>query len=459
MSIINRNSDDADSISMGNRCSRDVSNRETNTNNNTMNNDKNTGRCCLLPSESSFRVDLSLLDVSEQALADPYGIELRPNIQVGVWEAACSADTFLSRSSRSRSVGEASDVQAKVSRFLKTNDKYLACASMLFKSRFFHEVYNDEILKDISPKEMEMDDDDVSNTGGKRRRPVVELPRTEYRKPYIPLPNNWRNDTKHAQENDKLLNSIKEEDVFSLSVSHQFPFVGLAKIKDEGNENIFAIGTTAMRSTLPPPIVGLDIVVFEKFNARLFSSEEEFLEVFRDQFTPNEWKNGIQNPELGTITTTPSSSASMQMREFYVRWAIKEAYTKAIGVGMGLAFSSFEIHLEEIDENDKSGLAEASIWSRIRKNSDTTPTTSPRCFRGTIQFIDKKENEYFYFYFLPLASTATYTDSDETIDGCACVCVGSFQGNLSTVDNNAWKNDIDISWTDLEGLVQSHQNP
>jgi 4'-phosphopantetheinyl transferase len=426
-----------------------------------MNNDKNTGQCCLLHTESSFRVDLSLLDVSEQALADPYAIELRQNIHVGIWEAACSTDTYLKTTSRSCPTREASDVQGNVSRFIKTNDKYLACASMLFKSRFFHEVYNDEILKDVPLKEMQKGDDVVSNTGGKRRRPVVELPRTEYRKPYIPLPSNWRNETKPAQQNDELLNSVKEEDVFSLSVSHQFPFVGLAKIRHEyqGDENIFAIGNTAIRSTIPPPIVGLDIVVFEKFNARLYSSEEEFLDVFRDQFTPNEWKNGIQNPKLGTITTTPSSSASMQMREFYVRWAIKEAYTKAIGVGMGLAFSSFEIELKGIDEDNKNGLPEASIWSRIRKNSDTIPTTSPRCFRGTITFVDKKEDDYFYFYFLPLASTTTDSDSNETIDGCACVCVGSFQGNLSTNENNEWKDHIDISWTDLERLVQSHENP
>jgi phosphopantetheine--protein transferase-like protein len=386
-----------------------------------MNNDKNTGRC-LLTSESSFRVDLSLLDVSAQALADPSGIELRQNIQVCVWETACSTDTFLTRSSRS--TGEAID---------------------------------DKILTDLSPKEMQKDDD-MFNTRGKRQRPVVELPRTEYRKPYIPLPNNWRKDTKHSKENDDLLNSVKEEDIFSLSVSHQFPYVGLAKIRHEGNENVFAIGNTAIRSTIPPPIVGLDIVVFEKFNARIFSSEEEFLEVFRDQFTPNEWKNDIENPRLGTITTTPSST-SMQMREFYVRWAIKEAYTKAIGVGMGLAFSSFEIRLEGIDEGNKNGLPVASIWSRIQKKSDAIHTTSLKCFRGTITFIDKKEDEYFYFYFLPLASTATYPNSDETIDGCACVCVGSFQGTLSMDDNNEWKNYIDISWTDLEGLVQSHQNP
>ena len=416
-----------------------------------------------LPPGSFFRVDLTLMDVSGDTNDDPDGKDLLRIIRGGIWETACCAGTFLKqqppKTTFSASIEEAGDVRKRVSRFLKTNDKYLAFASMLFKSRFFHEVY-------YYYSEPPIDSVGSKNTNTRiekqrQRRPVVQLPTTKYRKPYIPLPSGWRKDSNHL---------AKEEDIFSFSVSHQFPFVGFARIhhnyqtsinkgsssssSSNNNNNSFVIKSQAISGTMPPPIVGLDIVVFDKINPRLYSSEEEFLDVFRDQFTSDEWENSIQQ----------QSSATIRLREFYVRWAMKEAYTKAIGVGMGLEFKSFEIRLEEGTDEDNAA-SDASIWSRIiRKNqeeiSETTTTTIPVCFKGTIVFSNNEnEDEYFYFYFLPLESNTTNIDP---MEGCACVCVGSFRGRNSADDENdddeKWKSYIDISWTDIEGLVQLHQN-
>ena len=538
----------------------------------------------LLPAKHSFRVNLFLVDVSKQVRDDPDGSHLRHHClqttttktkQVGgngCWETACSSATFLKQAADNDSDNDneppttPNEVQRQVLRFFKTNDKYLAYVSMLFKSRAFHEVYNDKLLVELASclavrkhkpedhehgggerDEQEEDSNNDNNNNDynnvhypgvgrtiRNERPIVDLPRTEYRKPYIPLPKNWRTKAQTQTQERSTGNHrtmVKEEDIFSLSISHQFPFVGMAEIttattrqeedpaacrnghRDDvsskhkhsdlistANENATTTTTTnetvalttLLQDRLPPPIVGLDIVVFDELNPRLYSSPEEFLEVFRDQFTENEWNNSIQNPKLvaEAAATTSTISATPKMKEFYLRWAMKEAYTKALGVGMGLEFNTFEIHLEEIDddENDASTCKETSLLGRITETThggeislSSTPTASPKskckcecececkCFRGRIQFTNQRKDEYFCFYFLPLMSSnyaevaAQVAKPTPIIEGCACVCVGSFRGECVLEDNNSinnnseWKKCIDTSWTDIETLVQFHR--
>mmetsp|Transcript_95702 Transcript_95702/g.194503 ORF Transcript_95702/g.194503 Transcript_95702/m.194503 type:complete len:286 (+) Transcript_95702:525-1382(+) len=258
---------------------------------------------------------------------------------------------------------------------------------------------------------------------------------------------------------------MKEENLFAISISHQFPFVGMAKMvhddrsrNEEDEDNNTLTRTTSKHKTTAQPTVGLDIVVFEEINPRLYSSDEEFLEVFRDQFTENEWNNGIQNPGF-------ADNPSMRLREFYVRWAMKEAYTKAIGVGMGLEFKSFEIQLRGIDVGDGdnarhgSFLASEPVWNRVKhRNDKDAKPPSPECFQGKIRYSGDTEDECVCFYFLPLApSPAGATpDAVETAEGCACVCVGPFRG-MHVADND-WRNRVTISWTGLERLVRSHES-
>jgi len=570
----------------------------TNTNTNTNTNTKQRG-CVrnppsdslpiLLPARHSFRVNLFLVDVSKQVRDDPDGSHLRhccmqttKTKEAGgnsCWETACSSATFLKQAADNDSDDNdneppttPNEVQRQVLRFFKTNDKYLAYVSMLFKSRAFHEVYNDKLLVELSlrlamPKQHEHEhehgggehdeqkEDSNNNNNGynnvqhpgvgrtvRNERPIVDLPRTEYRKPYIPLPKNWRTKaqtqtqtqtqeriTGNAPTDEQHRTMVKEEDIFSLSISHHFPFVGMAEIttattttrREEDpaarrnghrydvsskhkHSDLIPTGTatttttttaattttnetvaltTLLQDRLPPPIVGLDIVVFDELNPRLYSSAEEFLEAFRDQFTENEWKNGIQNPKLvaaatTTATATSTISATPKMKEFYLRWAMKEAYTKALGVGMGLEFNTFEIHLEEIDD-DASACKETSLLDRIMQathgresslSSTSTSTTSPnsncKCFRGRVQFTNQRSDEYFCFYFLPLTSSnyAAEVAAQATkptpivVEGCACVCVGSFRGGCVLDDNDVeWRNCINTSWTDIETLVQFHR--
>lgn len=310
-----------------------------------------------LPPGSSFHVDLSLLDISRNTNEDPKASTLLENLRGGIWLSACTAESHL-KMPATPPVDEAEAVRKRVSRFLRTKDKYLALGSMLFKSQYFHQIYNNI---------------DSNSEGEKQTRSVVQLPTTKYKKPYIPLPSGWRDISNH---------SATEEDVLSFSISHQFPFAGSARIKHDlqssvtkDSQTTFPIDSQAIRSTIPPPIVGLDIVVIEEYNPRLYSSNDEFLNVFRDSFSRNEWENGIEQ--------TPPTK---RLREFYVRWSMKEAYTKAIGVGMGLDFKSFEIKLE-ISNEEKCDSSVSSIWACIsNEQKATSKGTEHVCFKGTIVF-------------------------------------------------------------------------
>ena len=571
------------------------SSRNCNDNNDETTNKRRPARRRLGPNTvipSSFRIDISLLDISNDVQSDPEASHLRNRIQQHLRTVYSAKDfltatdfgTRLSYSSTSlssspsssdltsiTSMSTADAVRQHILRFLKTQDKYTAFVSILLKSQAFHEVYhNDDDDDQNQNQNVIIDEEEVRNNNDKgntitndenrrqnwRLRPIVDLPRTEYKKPYIPLPCNnisayWKkrarddgyiicdannnNKNNDDDDDDNLLqnnNQIPEEDVFSFSISHQFPFVGMAQIimhgsnsnknnddirknhiNDDGtdsnnNNNKIMMTGKQLSLSLPVPvpvIVGLDIVTFDdEIIKRLYSSQEEFLDAFRDSFTKNEWEIGIQDPTL---------SAANKLKEFYVRWSMKEAYTKAIGIGMGLQYNTFEISLDEeiyyCNNDDGYGDSDSdttyytsmkSVWCRIvsqqqqqqqtnhRDNfsscddkvfdfgTQTTVVSPTSCFHGQIRFLNNKEkdDEFFFFYFLPLkrkesrsSSSSSSTVSTLTVnvgEGCACICVGPFQGKIShteaetetVVDNfEEWRNCINISWTEIDQLLTS----
>jgi phosphopantetheinyl transferase len=48
------------------------------------------------------------------------------------------------------------------------------------------------------------------------------------------------------------------------------------------------------------------------------------------------------------------------LKEFYLQWAIKEAYTKSLGLGMAMEFKSFVTMLDAVE----------NLWEYISENSD-----------------------------------------------------------------------------------------
>jgi phosphopantetheinyl transferase len=367
-----------------------------------------------------FNIELSLVDIS-QTLRDDASADKLPAMLASIVDtlSCSSAETFLSppppesnnswvsffQGSAKKSDDEdmASKFKTQVVRFMKPPDKYISLTSILLKSQAFHKVYSIEQAK-------EKDDAFL---------PVIELPRTEYRKPYIPSPKK-----KH--------DSFFEVNLYPFSVSHQFPFVGLARLVIHNASELLS----------NRPLVGLDVVTFDDYNPRLYDSVQSFVEVFQTSFSPWEWEQ---------IHTR----ADAILQEFYLRWAMKEAYTKALGVGMGLSFDSFETTLE--------GLGGKGIYSWLEEKMRGEQAETPRCaffLSGTV--IQKpntpdSKSEKCAFLFCPLwERTAKHLMGSER--GCACLCLlhPSLEGEQSP--SVAFPSfEFDADWLSLEELVEWHK--
>lgn len=279
-----------------------------------------------------------------------------------------------------------------VTRYLRVPDKYLHLVSVLLKSQAYHLVHSNVFSREEG-------------------WPVVELPRTEHGKPYIPM----RDDEDYELR----------QDPFPVSVSHQFPFAGMARRVRSAETN-------------PIPMqLGMDIVVFDEPNTKLYSSVLDFVNVFNDNFTRSEWKRIHSHNE-----------ERLMLKEFYLQWAVKEAYTKALGVGLGVDFSSFETRFnqENGDEVDETGLV----------NCLSDPSRDLFHFRGNVVHLNLKEtivepaSSLWDFYFVMLKGDEL---GGETKPGCACICAGRSD------EADCIPPQVEIEWTTLNELIEFHQQP
>jgi phosphopantetheine--protein transferase-like protein len=267
------------------------------------------------------------------------------------------------------------EVLQNIGKFVKVNDRILALTSFLLKSEAF-------FLSHRYPQDS-----------------FVQLPRTEHQKPFIP--------------------SIDER-ILSISVSHQWPFIGISRLVP--NENKQSLD------------VGLDIVVFEKLNTRLYSTVEEFVAVFRNCFTDGEWH-------------TINAQKDFLLQEFYVQWSVKEAVSKALGVGLGCDFSSFEV------EWDPKSPEHCGLWNLIRTRGTQKDADLVLNLNGTISVKGNESSSpgtltihqsKWRFCFLALR------DSDlSDVLGVACSCLGPFEVNDFVDQAIDWK----VEWTDLQSIL------
>jgi phosphopantetheinyl transferase len=348
----------------------------------------------------SIRIECIFLNVSSEVEKDPKGSSLREALERVLDSSCCDARSWLSTSASSGAYADAlvsAEAKRNILKFVKIQDQYMALASLLLKSRAFHDTMSSEL-----------------NSGNARL--VVNLPRTEHRKPYIPLANPI-----------SALPLEKEENCHPLSISHQFPFVGMARLETCRDDH----------DTNPSPLlVGLDIVVFEDYNPRMYESTREFIDVFHDSFSALEWKLIQSVGENGDVHD------STLLREFYLRWAVKEAYTKALGVGLGFDFGSFHTHLDE----DVS-----SLWAWLSSSLEPEP-----CIVGTVTTgpgLQETSSERWRFLFRPLFDPTSKIGKSHplgSMSGCACVCVGPLTGD----DDGA--TDFQMETVSLEELKSWH---
>ena len=269
------------------------------------------------------------------------------------------------------------EVHRNITTFVKMTDRILALASFLLKSDafFLSHRYNQDAC-------------------------AVQLPRTEHNKPYIP--------------------SIEGND-YPISVSHQWPFVGLSRF--------------VASETSHSMCVGLDIVVIEKLNNRLYSTVEEFIAVFRESFTDYEWQ-------------TINKQKHFLLHEFYIQWSVKEAVSKALGIGLGFDFSTFEV------EWDFRSTENCGLWNALLRHGtqndaglklDLNGTVSPKSPITPSSRAFPFRHSKWYFSFLALRDPIA---SDYI--GVACTCLGPFDDAEVFLDQKVgWK----IEWTNLHALL------
>eukprot|EP00742_Colponemidia_sp_Colp-10_P009926 GILJ01010864.1.p1 GENE.GILJ01010864.1~~GILJ01010864.1.p1 ORF type:complete len:326 (+),score=46.48 GILJ01010864.1:34-978(+) len=109
-------------------------------------------------------------------------------------------------------------------------------------------------------------------------------------------------------------------------------------------------------------LVGIDIMSIDT-QPRGSKNIEEFFSIFTDNFTENEW-----------AVINSSSDVTERYRQFYIHWALKESYIKAVGIGLGFELQRSEFSFVT-DANSRpvetsNGLlrAQVKIDGRLKDN-------------------------------------------------------------------------------------------
>eukprot|EP00970_Alexandrium_tamarense_P009512 scaffold1899_cov182-Alexandrium_tamarense.AAC.32 len=379
-----------------------------------------------------------------------------------------------------------------IMRYLREADRWTAFASVLMKSMAFHRsvgtlpfmddgVGDGATASDASQRlnNMTLDGND-SLKDGTTALPIVDLPRTKYNRPFLP----HSSGASTAIDNESSDGDGEKENYSSkMSVSHQYPYVCIMQQFQHASTT-----TDNQRNCL----IGLDVVIFELPNNRQDLSIAEFLEVFEASFTAWEWDrvlyyNGASAQVRRTTPTTGfwkkrntrqtpeklQRSDESKLQEFYLRWAIKEAYTKALGLGMNVEFQSFETRLMEVDGD--TGGSDEGIRSSIAKGLDKNTKNRTECrfsVLGEVRtlsvkkpptssapFLARPALEVWEFTFVPISS------KDGTAsEACACICRGplversplkgisSHPSNVDTVNRQT----IVIERMSLMQLIRMH---
>lgn len=399
-------------------------------------------------------------------------------------------------------------------RYMKPNDKITQLTSTLLKSwlyyfyhRLYHYDYKDE-ENDHYDYESKISSHACNSSDHEYKKvfPITLLQRSKYGKPYIQLEflkdirdvnqqsslpsathekvNNttYKDKTKHPRsffswwaKNDTNItphrNKINEKhhhdscnsDAISsankvllslpFSISHQYPITALSFITIAPNflhskYNKKCIERISEGNEVGLPLIGMDVVIFESTNGL---PVKDTLNFYQKSFTEWEWKQ----------INDDSFNEKEKLIEFYLRWSMKEAYTKALGVGLGKEFQSFEFRLAGFDSSDDgehddvnndtdcSGSDNFSgrgrLWNCILHKCENNGNRIAY-FPAYLYDFDSEQkiirDDDWSFYFLPISSKSgdaaamstssrTTFETDESFFGCSCICIKtSDEGNI-----------------------------
>lgn len=356
-------------------------------------------------------------------------------------------------------------IYKSIMRYRKESDRWTALASVLLKSMAFHR--SARLSKCVAD---ERDDQwvlDLLLKGFNSEKkletfPLVNLPRTKYNRPYIPrltTPERQGSINKSKADDTEGENENQFEQI---NVSHQYPHIAIVQ---------------SMGSRLK---LGMDIVVFQFHKNEFTPTTNDFLQSFQASFSSWEWERIQYCSGGGLFRSRVQRTNEAKLREFFLRWAMKEAYTKALGLGMNVEFSSFETRLFGID--DISGKDE-SIWNAITSTPNGTSESNvskefstesleqnftlpqyPVCGR-VHHFISKTDSHpaisvdldnMWEFIFVPIATRHEYSRHG----ACCCICreVSPQNGIKLPIDlEEVGRSSVAIECVDLLDMINWHK--
>ena len=339
------------------------------------------------------------------------------------------------------------DVEKSIMRFRREQDRWTAIVSVLLKSVAFHRL-SQGLPSDISTEP-------VASNAKSGMRPIVILPRTKFNRPYIPHTSTPLEDVREAIGSDNA-NEANEHPNAKISVSHQYPHIAIVQSSSCSK-------------------IGMDVVLFEFRKSEFTPTTNSFLQSFETSFTQWEWEQIQYSCKGGLFRRQIQRDDDSKLREFFLRWAIKESYTKALGLGMHVEFSSFETRLMGIDKMGMNVDTHESIWSFImsatnngeRVDGTASKSTHESTKRSIIQTTESLSqysvfgqvvhadiSEIFKFIFVPLSS-----DDASGYEGCCCICTIPFSpcNNREPDDPGASETPISIENIKLSDLIKSHK--